>query len=96
MLTAATNAIATTSGPPPSCRPTPAHITPQPEGRRPPRQDVARGDDPGEPGARLLEVAVAVQHVADQVVDQGEVLVVDVALLDLADQHDAGSSGSGW
>jgi hypothetical protein len=58
------------------------------EGRRPPRQDVARGDDPGQPGAGVLELDVAVQHLSHDVVDQREVLVVDLALLHLPDQHD--------
>ena len=57
MLTAATKAIATTAASPPSWRPTPAHITPQPRVTAQRGSDVARRDDPGEPGAGLLEVA---------------------------------------
>jgi len=69
-----------------------AHRSPA-EGHRPARRLVARGDDPGQPGARLLEVDLAAQHVADQVVDQREVLVVDVALLDVPQQHRRGLLG---
>ena len=71
-----------------------AHHAPA-QADRPARQRVARRDDPAQAGARLLEVAVAVEHVAGQVVDQGQVLVVDVAVLDLADQHERRLLGVG-
>jgi hypothetical protein len=50
---------------------------------RPPRRAVTRGHDPGEPGACPRQVDAAGDDVANQVVDEREVLVVDVALLDL-------------
>ena len=75
--------------------PTPAHITPQPRvtaqrGVLWPEETIRASRR-----ARLRQVDPVAEHVADQVVDQGEVLVVDVALLDLPDL-DERRAPPGW
>ena len=84
---------------PPSSSATPAHITPQPDGDRPARRCCGPRRRCGPASVRAsVEVDPVAEHVADEVVDQREVLVVDVALGDLADLDDrrllAGRSGS--
>ena len=85
METADANAMATTHALPPSIRPTPPHITPQPRltahrGRLWPDETIRASVGPG-----LGELDVADDDVTHEVVDQREVLVVDVALLDVPD-----------
>ena len=65
-----------------------AHHAPA-QGDRPARPAVAGRHDPGQGLAGLGQVRAAVDHVAHQVVHQGEVLVVDLALRDLPHlEHD--------
>ena len=70
-----------------------AHRAPA-QGRRPARPRVARGHDLRELGAGALEVGLAGDHVAHEVVDPGEVLVVDLALGDRPQLHDRWFVGS--
>ena len=50
----------------------------------PAREGVAERDDRGHPRPREVEVGLVGEDVTHEVVDRGEVLVVDVALLDVA------------
>ncbi len=63
-----------------------AHGAPA-QGDRPARPRVAGGHDRRHPGAGQVEVEAAGEDLVDEVVDLGQVLVVDVAVLDVAD-HD--------
>ena len=94
MQTAAPNAIAITVAVPPSRIATPAHIAPQESETA--QRGVLWPDDTiraSLAGCAPRQVDAAGDDLAHQVVDEREVLVVDVALLDLPRLEERGSSG---
>ncbi len=66
-----------------------AHRAPA-EGHCPARQPVPGGDDAGQPAARLVAVDRTSDQVPDQVVDLGQVRVVDLPVPDLTDLDQRG------
>ena len=90
MPMAATKASTPTMTPPPSSAAVPAPMTPQPRLTAHGRTAVAVGVEPCQPGARVVAVDVTGQQGAHDVVDEGEVLVVDLAVAHAALLHQTG------